>query len=109
MWAYESHLGGIYFESKRKSPNDLYCSQCDDFDWELGNFESAVKFLECYAPRISASDDDFGIYPLKGVLRALNLYFDDVPDYDKAVEIVRANGEVEYELTGSFVTYATKR
>lgn len=96
MWAYESHLGGIYFESKRKSLNDLYCSQCDDFDWELGNFESAVKFLERLAPMISA-DDDFGIYPLKGVLRALKLYFDDVPDYDKAVEIVRANREVDGE------------
>lgn len=97
MWAYESHLGGIYFENKRKSPNDLYCGQCDDFDWELGNFESAVKFLECYAPRISVNDDDFGIYPLDGILRALKLYFDDVPDYDKAAEIVRANREVDGE------------
>lgn len=97
MWAYESHLGGIYFESKRKSPNDLYCSQCDDFDWELGNFESAVKFLECLAPRISADDDDFCVYPLDGVLRALNLYFDDVPDHDEAVEIVRANRGAEDE------------
>ena len=88
MWAYESHLGEIYFENNRKS----LCSQCDDFDWELGNFESAVKFLEYYAPRISA--DGYGIYPLDGVLRVLNLYFDDVPDYDKAVEIVRANREV---------------
>ena len=97
MWAYESHLGGIYFESKRKSPNDLYCSQCDDFDWELGNFESAVKFLERLAPMISADDDDFCVYPLDGVLRVLNLYFDDVPDHDKAVEIVRANRGAEDE------------
>ena len=92
MWAYESHLGGIYFENKRKSPNDLYCGQCDDFDWELGEFDSAVKFLEYYAPRISA--DGYGIYPLDDILRRLRLYFDDVPDYDKAVEIVRANREV---------------
>ena len=95
MWAYESHLGGIYFENKRKSPNDLYCGQCDDFDWDLGEFDSAVKFLECFAPRISANDDDCGIYPLDEILRALKLYFDDVPDYDKAVEIVRANREVD--------------
>ena len=97
MWAYESHLGGIYFENKRKSPNDLYCGQCDDFDWELGEFESAVKFLERLAPMISADDDDFCVYPLDGILRALKLYFDDVPDYDKAVEIVRANREVDGE------------
>lgn len=45
---------------------------------------------------ISASDG-FGIYPLKGVLSVLKLYFDDVPDYDKAVEIVMANREVEDE------------
>ena len=95
MWAYESHLGGIYFENKRKSPNDLYCGQCDDFDWELGEFDSAVKFLEYYAPRISA--DGYGIYPLDDILRRLRLYFDDVPDYDKAVEIVRANREVDGE------------
>ena len=96
MWAYESHLGGLYFEDERLSTRDLYCDQCDDSDEELGNIDSAVKLLECFAPRISANDD-FGIYPLKGVLRALNLYFDDVPDYDKAVEIVRANREVDGE------------
>ena len=95
MWAYESHLGGLYFEDERVSTRDLYCIQCGDFDEELGNFESAVKFIEYYAPRISASDDDFGGYPLDGILRALKLHFDDVPDYDKAVEIVRANREVD--------------
>ena len=95
MWAYESHLGGLYFEDERLSIRDLYCIQCGDLDEELGNFESAVKFLEYYAPRISANDDDCGIYPLKGVLRALKLHFDDVPDRDKAVEIVRANREVD--------------
>ena len=94
MWAYESHLGGIYFENKRKSPNDLYCGQCDDSDEELGNFDSAVKFIEYYASRISVKYGDCGIYPLDGILRALKLYFDDVPDYGKAVEIVRANREV---------------
>ena len=97
MWAYESHLGGLYFRDERLSTRDLYCYQCDDFDWELGNFESAVKFLEYYAPRISANDDDCGIYPLDEILRALKLYFDDVPDRDKAVEIVRANREVDGE------------
>ena len=94
MWAYESHLGGLYFEDERVSTRDLYCDQCDDSDEELGNFESAVKFLEHLAPMISADDDDFCVYPLDGVLRVLKLYFDDVPDYDKAVEIVRANREV---------------
>lgn len=97
MWAYESHLGGLYFRGERLSARDLYCYQCDDFDWELGNFESAVKFLECYAPMISADYDDFCVYSLDGVLRVLNLYFDDVPDHDKAVEIVRANREVDGE------------
>ena len=93
MWAYESHVGGLYFRDERVSTRDLYCIQCGDFDEELGNFESAVKFLEYFAPRISADDDDFCVYPLDGVLRVLNLYFDDVPDYNKAVEIVRANRE----------------
>ena len=97
MWAYESHLGGLYFEDERLSTRDLYCDQCDDSDEELGNFDSAVKFLERLAPMISADYDDFCIYPLDGILRALKLYFDDVPDYDKAVEIVRANREVDGE------------
>ena len=95
MWAYESHLGGLYFTGKRVVAVNLYCDQCDDSDEELGNFESAVKFIEYYAPRISA--DGYGIYPLDGILRALKLYFDDVPDYDKAAEIVRANREVDGE------------
>lgn len=97
MWAYESHLGGLYFDDERVSTRDLYCDQCDDSDEELGNFDSAVKFLERLAPMISADDDDFGIYPLDGILRALKLHFDDVPDYDKAAEIVRANREVDGE------------
>ena len=97
MWAYESHLGGLYFEDERVSTRDLYCIQCGDFDEELGNFESAVKFLECFAPRIWVNDDDCGIYPLDDILRRLRLYFDDVPNYDKAVEIVRANREVDGE------------
>ena len=97
MWAYESHLGGLYFEDERVSTRDLYCSQCDDFDEELGEFDSAVKFLERLAPMISADYDDCGGYPLDGVLSVLKLYFDDVPDYDKAVEIVRANREVDGE------------
>ena len=96
MWAYESHLGGLDFDDGIVSTKDLDCIQWGEFDEELGEFDSAVKFIEYYAPRISANDD-FGIYPLKGVLRALNLYFDDVPDYDKAVEIVRANREVDGE------------
>lgn len=98
MWVYESHLGGLCFTDERMSTRDLYCNQCDDFDWELGNFESAVKFLECYAPRISADCDGYGMCPLDGILRVLRLYFDDVPDYDKAVEIVMANREVEDDL-----------
>ena len=97
MWAYESHLGGLYFTGKRVVTVNLYCDQCDDSDEELGNFDSAVKFLERLAPMISADYDDFCIYPLDGILRALKLYFDDVPDYDKAVEIVRANREVDGE------------
>lgn len=100
MWVYRNCFGDIDFRDERDermSTRDLYCDQCDDFYEELGNFESAVKFLECYAPRISASDDDFDIYPLDEMLRALKLYFDDVPDYDEAVEIVRANRGAEDE------------
>ena len=97
MWAYESHLGGLYFTGKRVATVNLYCDQCDDSDEELGNFDSAVKFLECFAPRIWVNDDDCGIYPLDDILRRLRLYFDDVPDYDKAVEIVKANREVDGE------------
>lgn len=100
MWVYRNCFGDIDFRDERDermSTRDLYCDQCDDFYKELGNFESAVKFLEYYAPRISANDDDFGIYPLDGILRALKPYFDDVPDYDKADEIVRANREVDGE------------
>lgn len=95
MWAYESHLGGLYFKDERMSTRDLYCNQCDDFDWELGEFDSAVKFLECFAPMVWTGD--LGVYPLDDILRALMLYFDDVPDYNKAVEIVMANREVKDE------------
>ena len=39
-YIYESHLGGIYFDTENKSASELYCETCGDYDWCLGKGET---------------------------------------------------------------------
>lgn len=40
MYLYEGHLGSLYFTNRKRSYDELYCSQCDNSDWLLGEVES---------------------------------------------------------------------
>lgn len=39
-YLYESHLGGFYSVDEPQDSDDLYCEQCGDSDWELGEYET---------------------------------------------------------------------
>lgn len=46
MIVYENHLGGIYLEDERVPFEELYCEQCGDSDWELGQADTFEELLE---------------------------------------------------------------
>lgn len=88
MFLYESHLGGIYAKDYEQDFEELYCEQCGDCDWEIGEFNSAIKVLEYMADDISVNGS--GGYDLNHVLNVLKC-FDDCPDYKTAEKIVLDN------------------
>lgn len=92
MFLYESHLGGIYIKDYEQDFEDLYCEQCGDYDWEIGEFDSAIEALKYIAPDISVNES--GGYDLNHVLDVLK-YFDDCPDYKTAEKIVLENKKEE--------------
>lgn len=97
MYLYQSHMGGLYFEEKSLPWENLYCETCGDSDIEIGYFESAVDVLKYMADEIDANDGHGG-YAIENVLDTLYV-FEDCPDYNTAIEIVRNNraGESEDE------------
>ena len=47
MWFYIGHLyGGIYATDEQQDFADLYCEECGDSDWEIGEFNSADEFIK---------------------------------------------------------------
>ena len=47
MYLYHSHLGGIYLTEEQQDLEDLYCEECGDSDWELGQVETFEDVLDC--------------------------------------------------------------
>lgn len=43
-YLYESHLGGLYISDIQLDRNALYCEQCGDYDWLIGQFETIKDF-----------------------------------------------------------------
>lgn len=101
VWVYESHLGGLYTEDHPVPVEDLYCEECGDSDWNLGEFETLRDFLRYYANNIYVDDECDGGYSLEGVLDDIAHWFDDNLTWDEAACIVweaRKELEEEYEL-----------
>lgn len=43
-YLYELHLGGLYISDIQLDRNALYCEQCGDYDWLIGQFETIKDF-----------------------------------------------------------------
>lgn len=87
-WVYELHMGGLSASDTPIPDEDLYCEQCSDSDWEIGEFDTLADFLQYWADNIYVDDGDGG-YPLKDVLDDVAESFDDKMTYDEAADIVR--------------------
>lgn len=95
MYLYQSHMGGLYCSDYLQSIEETYCEQCGDYDWYLGNYDSAIEILKDLADEIDANDGHGG-YAIEDVLNTLYV-FEDFPDYNTAIEIVRNNRAKESE------------
>ena len=54
MILYESHLGGLFLSDERIDYEYLYCEQCGDSDFELGEVETFDDVL-----KLVTEDDGF--------------------------------------------------
>ena len=89
IYAYESHMGGIYFSQSEYDVDDLYCEQCGDYDWLIGEADNAKDMVAKLADYLVVEPYDGG-YDLSEVLEDMNKYFDDIPSLEEAREIARS-------------------
>lgn len=87
MYLYESHMGGIYLTEEEMPDESLRCDVCHDYDWFLGNVNSARESLEFLADRIDI--DGSGGFVLDDVMQVLKIHFDDCPSKQEAESIIR--------------------
>jgi len=53
MYFYESHLSGvIYTTDYEKDYDELYCDECGDSDWYIGEFDSWEDFISQIDPEV---------------------------------------------------------
>lgn len=43
-YLYESHMGGLYTSDEYLDDDYLYCEECGDYDWLIGEFETLADF-----------------------------------------------------------------
>ena len=44
MYLYESHMGGLYTSENELDYEYLYCEQCGDSDWLIGEFDTIEEY-----------------------------------------------------------------
>lgn len=60
MYLYESHLGGIYATDDEMDYDDLYCEECGDSDWPIGEAETAQEAYDLLCG--DETEDDYDRY-----------------------------------------------
>ena len=88
VYVYESHLGGLYTSDDYIPFDELYCEQCGDSDYEIGQFDTFEEFLRYYADNIYVDPLDDG-YSLDLVISDVGCAFDDALTKEEAANIVR--------------------
>lgn len=89
VYAYENHMGGIYFSQFKYDIDDLYCEQCGDYDWLIGEAYNAKNMITKLADYLVVEPYDGG-YDLAEVLEDMKYYFNNVPSLEEAREIARS-------------------
>jgi len=85
-YLYESHLGGIYYTSRKLSHKQLYCEQCGDSDWLIGPFETIKELWSLI--KDSCDIDGCGGLPLQYLYPLIVEWFNlpDVVEYENDYE-----------------------
>lgn len=96
IWIYESHLGGLFTESKPLTANECYCEQCGDYDWEIGAFETMADFVAAYADNIAVAPCECGI-DIDTLIEDVGWAFKDKLTHEQIKEIAIANKTYEEE------------
>lgn len=97
VYVYESHIGGLYTSDDHIPSDELYCEQCGDNDYEIGQFDTFEEFLRYYADNIYVDPWDGG-YGLDLVISDVGYAFNDSLTKEEAANIVRmAKKEMEDE------------
>lgn len=89
IYAYEGHMGGIYFSQFEYDLDDLYCEQCGDYDWLIGEACNAKDMIAKLSDYLAVDSYESG-YNFVEVLADMKKYFDDIPSLEEAKEIVRS-------------------
>lgn len=89
VYVYESHFGGLYTSDDYIPSDELYCEQCGDSDYEIGQFDTFEEFLRYYADNIYVDPWDGG-YDIDLVISDVGYAFDDNLTKEEAANIVRA-------------------
>ena len=90
-YIYESHLGGIYFADEELDFNELYCEQCCDSDWLIGEAKTAKEAIAVLSNEIAI--DDCGGYSLNFILERIAWHFGENINPEEAIEIIKKNKE----------------
>ncbi len=67
MYIYESHLGELYSSDEELEWDQLYCEQCGDYDWLVGEVETREEVYELLR----------GAYDEEYIVEFLNRYFEE--------------------------------
>lgn len=85
-YLYESHLGKLYISDYYINDDELYCEECGDSDWLLGQFDSIEEFWNLIEDKCDINGS--GGYSLQYIYPKLVNEF-DLPDlvwYDNYYE-----------------------
>lgn len=82
-YLYESHLGNLYISDYYINDDELYCEECGDSDWLLGQFDSIEEFWNLIEDQVDICGS--GGYKLQYIYPIIvgEFELDDKLDFDK--------------------------
>lgn len=100
MFIYENHLGGLYASDDRLDFDELYCEECGDSDWLIGEANTRAEAWELLKELIDLNCN--GGYDFEYVKNFIQSNFEDDKENVYVVEytvygIITAKGAFEVD------------
>ena len=82
-YLYESHLGNLYISDNYIDDDELYCEECGDSDWLIGQFDNIEDFWNLIEDQVDICGS--GGYKLKYIYPFIvgEFELDDKLDFDE--------------------------